>query len=156
MGSFISNPRPAKTPAFDPIWGWIGLKCFSDPICGKLICLKWVSNLIWPTPGKENEKLKNYNDQSNYSKLPYVGKMDRLYTPDHNHIFRKLSRKSSGDFPRLPGLKYDDVIMKNGPRSDQTTSCFLLTSTPGNRSGTSLVIFSVVIRAPVTLIYGIC
>ena len=38
--------------------------------------------------------------------------MDRLYIPDHNHIFRKLSRMSSGDFPRLPGLKYDDIIRK--------------------------------------------
>ena len=53
-------------------------------------------------------------------KLTYSGKMNRLYIPDHNHIFRKLSRMSSGDFPRLPGLKYDDIIRNNGPKSDQT------------------------------------
>ena len=45
--------------------------------------------------------------------------MDRLYVPDHNHIFRKLSHRSSGDFPRFPGLKYDDLVMKNKPKSDR-------------------------------------
>ena len=48
--------------------------------------------------------------------------MDRLYVPDHNHIFRIFRYRSSGDFPRFPGLKYDDLIMKNGPKSDRLKS----------------------------------
>ena len=55
--------------------------------------------------------------------------MDRLYVPDHNHIFRKLSHRSSGDFPRFPGLKYNDIIMKNTPKSDRKNQTNL------NRSG---------------------
>ena len=57
-------------------------------------------------------------------KMMHFRKMDRLYIPDHNHIFRKLSRMSSGDFPRLPGLKYDDIIRKNGPKSDTKNMIF--------------------------------
>ena len=62
--------------------------------------------------------------------MMYSGKMNRLYIPDHNHIFRKLSRMSSGDFPRLPGLKYDDIIRNNGPKSDQKNRKILNGSGP--------------------------
>ena len=55
----------------------------------------------------------------NGRKLTYLGKMDRLYIPGQNHIFRKLSRMSSGDCPRLQGLKYGDIIRKNGPTTDR-------------------------------------
>ena len=55
--------------------------------------------------------------------------MDRIYIymyiPDHNHIFRKLSRMSSGDFPRLPGLKYDDIIRKMGRRITEQIVFFI-------------------------------
>ena len=62
--------------------------------------------------------------------MTYFGKMNKLYVPDHNHIFRKCSRRSPDDFRRLPGLKYDDIIRNNGPKSDQKNRKFLNGSGP--------------------------
>ena len=67
--------------------------------------------------------------------------MNRLYMPDHNHIFRKLSRMSSGDFPRLPGLKYDDIIRKNGPKSDRTNRFLKIDRDPRGSIGDINVFF---------------
>ena len=68
----------------------------------------------------------------------YFRKMDRLYIPDYNQIFRKLSRMSSGDFPRLPGLKYDDMMMKNGPKSNQKKLFFEIDRDPWESIGGNL------------------
>ena len=38
--------------------------------------------------------------------------MNNLYVQYYNHIFRKCSRTSPDDFQRLPGLKYDDLMVK--------------------------------------------
>ena len=45
--------------------------------------------------------------------------MNNLYVPYYNHIFRKCSRTSPDDFRRLPGLKFDDLRVKNNDLLDQ-------------------------------------